>query len=119
MDAGFVHCDPHEGNMRLGKYVEFTFVGFGDSLGLSFRDIPRMLLDDGRLGLIDFGLVAQMTAVHQALGTSSHGGPRTRVQESMASAILSLLAEDYQALVPRPHLCHLCHVFSSLLKCAV
>lgn len=59
MDAGFVHCDPHEGNM--------------------------MLLDDGRLGLIDFGLVAQMTAVHQ---------------ESMASAILSLLAEDYQALVP-------------------
>ena len=75
MDAGFVHCDPHEGNMRLGKYVEFTFVGFGDSLGLSFRDSPRMLLDDGRLGLIDFGLVAQMTAVHQALGTSSHGGP--------------------------------------------
>ncbi|CAE7318086.1 unnamed protein product [Symbiodinium sp. CCMP2456] len=59
MDAGFVHCDPHEGNM--------------------------MLLDDGRLGLIDFGLVAQMTAVHQ---------------ESMACAILSLLAEDYQALVP-------------------
>ncbi|CAE7733332.1 unnamed protein product [Symbiodinium pilosum] len=45
----------------------------------------RMLLDDGRLGLIDFGLVAQMTKVHQ---------------ESMASAILSLLAEDYKALVP-------------------
>eukprot|EP00439_Symbiodinium_sp_Y106_P033219 s4935_g3.t7 len=59
MDAGFVHCDPHEGNM--------------------------MLLEDGRLGLIDFGLVAQMTAVHQ---------------ESMASAILSLLAEDYKGLVP-------------------
>ncbi|CAK9054627.1 Uncharacterized protein sll0005, partial [Durusdinium trenchii] len=59
MDAGFVHCDPHEGNM--------------------------MLLDDGRLGLIDFGLVAQMTDIHQ---------------ESMASAILSLLAEDYRALVP-------------------
>ncbi|CAJ1406498.1 unnamed protein product [Effrenium voratum] len=59
MGAGFVHCDPHEGNM--------------------------MLLEDGRLGLIDFGLVAQMTDVHQ---------------ESMASAILSLLAEDYRALVP-------------------
>lgn len=59
MDAGFVHCDPHEGNM--------------------------MLLEDGRLGLIDFGLVAQMTNIHQ---------------ESMASAILSLLAEDYRALVP-------------------
>ncbi|CAE8680965.1 unnamed protein product, partial [Polarella glacialis] len=59
MDSGFVHCDPHEGNM--------------------------MLLDDGRLGLIDFGLVAQMTAVHQ---------------ESMASAILNLLTKDYKALVP-------------------
>lgn len=59
MDAGFLHCDPHEGNM--------------------------MLLDDGRLGLLDFGLVAQMTPVHQ---------------ESMASAILNLLAGDYKALVP-------------------
>lgn len=59
MDAGFLHCDPHEGNM--------------------------MLLDDGRLGLIDFGLVSQMTQVHQ---------------ESMASAILNLLAGDYKALVP-------------------
>jgi hypothetical protein len=25
-----------------------------------------MLLEDGRLGLIDFGLVAQMTNIHQA-----------------------------------------------------
>ncbi|CAK0802705.1 unnamed protein product, partial [Prorocentrum cordatum] len=57
MGAGFVHCDPHEGNM--------------------------MLLDDGRLGLIDFGLMAQMTPVHQ---------------ESMASAILNLLSGDYRAL---------------------
>lgn len=59
MDNGFVHCDPHEGNM--------------------------MLLDDGRLGLIDFGLVAQMTTIHQ---------------ESMASAILNLVTGDYAALVP-------------------
>eukprot|EP00933_Yihiella_yeosuensis_P056144 TRINITY_DN55188_c0_g1_i1.p1 TRINITY_DN55188_c0_g1~~TRINITY_DN55188_c0_g1_i1.p1 ORF type:complete len:393 (+),score=56.85 TRINITY_DN55188_c0_g1_i1:56-1180(+) len=58
MDAGFVHCDPHEGNM--------------------------MLLDDGRLGLIDFGLVTQMTEVHQ---------------ESMASGILNLVAKDYRSLV--------------------
>lgn len=42
-----------------------------------------MLLDDGRLGLIDFGLVAQMTPIHQ---------------ESMASAILCLVAGDYGSL---------------------
>lgn len=35
-----------------------------------------MLLDDGRLGLIDFGLVAQMTDIHQAAtgGWSPVGG---------------------------------------------
>ena len=71
-----------------------------------------MLLEDGRLGLIDFGLVAQMTAVHQAFCAFSHGPrlshPRVQ-QESMASAILSLLAEDYKGLVPRPHLlCRMC-----------
>ena len=33
-----------------------------------------MLLEDGRLGLIDVGLVAQMTNIHQAGGSWDPGG---------------------------------------------
>eukprot|EP00971_Amphidinium_carterae_P097576 1930772-Amphidinium_carterae.1 len=43
-----------------------------------------MLLSDGRLALLDFGLVARMTSVHQ---------------ESMASAILNMMAAKYTDLV--------------------
>ena len=45
MSSGFVHCDPHEGNL-LG-------------------------LPDGRVALLDFGLMAQMRTDHQARGQCS------------------------------------------------
>ena len=57
MSDGFIHCDPHEGNL-LG-------------------------LDDGRVALLDFGLMAQM---------------RTDHQEAMAHGVVNILAENYEAL---------------------
>ena len=57
MSDGFIHCDPHEGNL----------------LGLA----------DGRVALLDFGLMAQMRRDHQ---------------EAMASGVLNIMAENYGAL---------------------
>ena len=57
MSDGFVHCDPHEGNL----------------LGLA----------DGRVALLDFGLMAQMRCDHQ---------------EAMAHGVVNILAENYVAL---------------------
>ena len=57
MSDGFIHCDPHEGNL-LG-------------------------LPDGRVALLDFGLMAQMRRDHQ---------------EAMASGVLNIMAENYGAL---------------------
>lgn len=54
----------------------------GQYVGLSsmkaVRMTLRMLLDDGRLGLIDFGLVAQMTEIHQELTRWSRNEPKRR-----------------------------------------
>ena len=57
MSEGFIHCDPHEGNL-LG-------------------------LDDGRVALLDFGLMAQM---------------RTDHQEAMAHGVVNIIAENFEAL---------------------
>ena len=57
MSDGFIHCDPHEGNL-LG-------------------------LPDGRVALLDFGLMAQM---------------RTDHQEAMAHGVVNILGENYEAL---------------------
>ena len=57
MSDGFIHCDPHEGNL-LG-------------------------LPDGRVALLDFGLMAQM---------------RTEHQEAMAHGVVNILGENYDAL---------------------
>ena len=48
-----LYCNPLQSSLYLRAFATVV-----DS-------IPRMLLDDGRLGLIDFGLVAQMTDIHQ------------------------------------------------------
>lgn len=58
MTSGFIHCDPHEGNL--------------------------IALPDGRVALIDFGLMAQMDRGHQ---------------EAMASGVLNIMAQNYEALV--------------------
>jgi len=57
MTDGFIHCDPHEGNL--------------------------IALPDGRVALIDFGLMAQM---------------RTDHQEAMAHGIINIMSENYDAL---------------------
>jgi len=57
MTDGFIHCDPHEGNL--------------------------LALPDGRVALLDFGLMAQM---------------RTDHQEAMAHGVLNIIAENYLAL---------------------
>ena len=57
MTDGFIHCDPHEGNL--------------------------LALRDGRVALLDFGLMAQM---------------RTDHQEAMAHGVLNIMSENYPAL---------------------
>jgi len=57
MTDGFIHCDPHEGNL--------------------------LALDDGKVALLDFGLMAQM---------------RTDHQEAMAHGVLNIMSENYPAL---------------------
>ena len=59
MTHGFIHCDPHEGNL--------------------------LALRDGRVALIDFGLMAQMRLDHM---------------EAMAHGVLNIMGENYEALVP-------------------
>ena len=57
MTDGFIHCDPHEGNL--------------------------LSLPDGRVALLDFGLMAQMRVDHQ---------------EAMAHGVLNIMGENYEAL---------------------
>merc|ERR1719387_3003337 len=57
MTDGFIHCDPHEGNL--------------------------LSLPDGRVALLDFGLMAQMQTDHQ---------------EAMAHGVLNIMSENYEAL---------------------
>jgi len=57
MTEGFIHCDPHEGNL--------------------------LSLPDGRVALLDFGLMAQMRSDHQ---------------EAMAHGVINIMSENYGAL---------------------
>ena len=56
--TGMLHADPHEGNF--------------------------LLADDGRLAMLDFGLVTRMDPSHQ---------------EAMAGCVLAFVAEDYDAML--------------------
>ena len=58
LQTGMIHADPHEGNFMLG--------------------------DDGKLVMLDFGLVTTMEPGHQ---------------ESMAGAVLAFIAADYDAML--------------------
>ena len=87
MSDGFIHCDPHEGNLLGlpdGRRAPRPRLHSSHISHTSHTSHPCLApTPPTRLALLDFGLMAQM---------------RTDHQEAMAHGVVNILGENYEAL---------------------